>query len=287
MTFELKNKRLFTFGCSFTQYIWPTWADILGRQFEYFENWGLAGAGNLYIFNSIIEANQRHTFTSDDTIVIMWSGLTRVDYYHTNSWAPQGPEYEFNNIDPTGYEIINYAYIHAIKELFDRSGLNYKMISLTPLPKDSKIYKLYKSSIDSVRPFPYKSKSKSINMDTDSIKETHFYQLIENNYNRNKGSSWPEFEDYFNNPDCVADQDIRNEIDDCLKNFTKGYHHLKEGFTVVDSHPTPTEHFDALVKLFSDFTPSGETKAWVKEHTELLKEKNLIPYNTNFPQERL
>ena len=47
-------KRLFTFGCSVTEFIWPTWADILGREFDYYENWGRVGAGNLYIFNSII-----------------------------------------------------------------------------------------------------------------------------------------------------------------------------------------------------------------------------------------
>lgn len=32
--------RLFTFGCSFTKFFWPTWADILGQEFDYYENWG-------------------------------------------------------------------------------------------------------------------------------------------------------------------------------------------------------------------------------------------------------
>ena len=36
--------RLFTFGCSFTQYWWPTWADILGYQHDFYENWGRCGA---------------------------------------------------------------------------------------------------------------------------------------------------------------------------------------------------------------------------------------------------
>ena len=35
--------RLFTFGCSFTNYAWPTWADFLGLEFEHFENWGVSG----------------------------------------------------------------------------------------------------------------------------------------------------------------------------------------------------------------------------------------------------
>ena len=30
-------KRLFTFGCSFTRYYWPTWADMLGQEYDEFE----------------------------------------------------------------------------------------------------------------------------------------------------------------------------------------------------------------------------------------------------------
>jgi hypothetical protein len=44
--------RLFTFGCSFTNYRWSTWADCLAPEFDYFENWGQSGGGNHYIFNS-------------------------------------------------------------------------------------------------------------------------------------------------------------------------------------------------------------------------------------------
>jgi hypothetical protein len=60
-----KYKRLFTFGCSFTRYLWPTWADILAEDIPYYENWGCGGAGNLYISNAIMEAHNRHTLTKD------------------------------------------------------------------------------------------------------------------------------------------------------------------------------------------------------------------------------
>ena len=45
--------RLFTFGCSMTKYYYPTWADILGKHWEYFENWAEPGGGNQFIFNSL------------------------------------------------------------------------------------------------------------------------------------------------------------------------------------------------------------------------------------------
>ena len=49
-----KYKRFFAFGCSFTNYYWPTWADIIGQDSNFYENWAQPGAGNHFIFNSIM-----------------------------------------------------------------------------------------------------------------------------------------------------------------------------------------------------------------------------------------
>ena len=53
MLITLEPKRIFTFGCSFTNYLWSTWANILGYEFREaeFYNFGKSGAGNQYIFN--------------------------------------------------------------------------------------------------------------------------------------------------------------------------------------------------------------------------------------------
>jgi hypothetical protein len=67
--------RLFTFGCSFTNYRWSTWADCLAPEFDYFENWGQSGAGNHYIFNSMMEADQRHQFDEGDTVIVCWTNV--------------------------------------------------------------------------------------------------------------------------------------------------------------------------------------------------------------------
>lgn len=70
-----------TFGCSFTSYE-PclTWPIFLSEQFDETYNFGRAGAGNKYIFNSIIEADTMLNFTSDDKIVVQWSGFLRFDH---------------------------------------------------------------------------------------------------------------------------------------------------------------------------------------------------------------
>ena len=54
-----KYKRLFAFGCSFTCYIYPTWADIIYQSLNEdceFYNCGRSGGGNLFISHRITEA---------------------------------------------------------------------------------------------------------------------------------------------------------------------------------------------------------------------------------------
>ena len=79
------TKRVFAFGCSLTDYRWPTWADIIGRSYhnkgyEYY-NFGNSGSGNQYIANSLHLANIKYKFTPDDIIIVMWSSWTREDRY--------------------------------------------------------------------------------------------------------------------------------------------------------------------------------------------------------------
>ena len=73
------RNRLFTFGCSFTEYRWPTWANILGQNFDQFENWGQPGGGNTFILNSLMECINRNIIQANDTVIIMWTSIGRED----------------------------------------------------------------------------------------------------------------------------------------------------------------------------------------------------------------
>jgi len=55
-----KYKRFFAFGCSFTQYHWPTWANIISKEFKESYNYGQVGAGNFFIYQSLMEAILNH-----------------------------------------------------------------------------------------------------------------------------------------------------------------------------------------------------------------------------------
>lgn len=146
-------KRLFTFGCSFTNYPWPTWANIVASELDIpFWNYAEGGAGNQYIFNMIMQADALHKFTKDDAIMICWSSVTREDRYINDEWQLYGNI--FNNPaasaqgiwgslpwsraqkflanwgDPTGFLVRDLAFVKASVELINSRGCQLTQLSM-------------------------------------------------------------------------------------------------------------------------------------------------------------
>jgi hypothetical protein len=165
--------RLFAFGCSFTNYLWSTWVDCLAPEFDYVENWGQAGGGNHFIFNSLMEADQRHQFGAGDTVIVCWTSTMREDRY-TDQWQTIGafntkiydPGYLREWITERGCLIRDLAMIKAAKVLLEsRPDVNWKFLSMchvmppynynseTSTEKD--IYELYNNVLDSILPSYY------------------------------------------------------------------------------------------------------------------------------------
>lgn len=137
-----RYKRFFAFGCSFTNYIWPTWADIIGQQIDHYENWGKGGAGNQFIFNSLIECNRRHILNKDDLVIIMWTSCSREDRYVDNEWLVAASENreelygkkwmkKFGQ-QSKGLMIRDFAVIDAAQKLLD--CFNCDWLNLCSLP---------------------------------------------------------------------------------------------------------------------------------------------------------
>tara|TARA_B110000858_G_C17697881_1_gene424466 strand:+ start:19 stop:891 length:873 start_codon:yes stop_codon:yes gene_type:complete len=80
-----KHKRLFVIGCSFTHWIWPTWADIIQKQHPHLEyyNFGVPGCGNDYMLTIINQITREYTLDENDLVIIMWSSFHRLSYYNT------------------------------------------------------------------------------------------------------------------------------------------------------------------------------------------------------------
>lgn len=164
--------RLFAFGCSFTNYRWSTWADCLAPEFDIFENWGQAGGGNHYIFNSVMEADQRHHFGTGDTVIVCWTSFTRDDRYVDGRWHTLGnmfacpiynTEYLKTHVDERGYLLRDLAFMKAVKTLLQaRPEVNWKFLSMVeimarPWPDDNTsqhrdVMRLYSDVLDSVLP---------------------------------------------------------------------------------------------------------------------------------------
>lgn len=86
----MAQRRLFTFGCSFTHFFWPTWADILGSTYDHYENWACSGLGNRAIVERLSECVAHNNITSDDNIIVQFTDFHRHDI-HKN-------DIEWNNI---------------------------------------------------------------------------------------------------------------------------------------------------------------------------------------------
>lgn len=133
------KRRLFTFGCSFTNYKWQTWADIIGTQFEEFQNWGKPGAGNFFISSNLYECHHINNITKDDVVLIMFSSIDRFDFINQNSdYETNGSVYGENHslygdfvFDKWSEEFGLYNTwfsVSSAKQLLDSIGCDYQLM---------------------------------------------------------------------------------------------------------------------------------------------------------------
>lgn len=74
------NKRFFSFGCSFSSFWWPTWNDYIGLNFDEYYSYGCGGADNKNILYRLLQADREYKFTSDDTVMVMFTSFNRMSY---------------------------------------------------------------------------------------------------------------------------------------------------------------------------------------------------------------
>jgi len=248
-------KRLFTFGCSFTSFHWPTWADILGREFDYYENWGTTGAGNQFIFNSLIECKTRHQFTSDDHVMIMWSNIAREDRYIRHKWFNPGNilTQNFYNEDyvkkvfcERGYFIRDVAVIAATIDLLKAWGVNFELMTMVPLTNSDQyniskingvedVCSLYQDTLTNIKPSVFET---VFNKDWWSRRSSEFFSI-------------DNIELCFKN----------NPNDDFYAWINAMKHEARP-----DPHPSPDEHLEYLEKVLPDYNISVNTKNWIKNY---------------------
>ena len=101
--------RIIIFGCSFTQYGWPTWANILGYDYDTeYHNFAVPGLGNVGIMHRVLEADAKLKFTKDDKIFILWSSWSREDRVRDCNWIGTGSVFNSGNPEYNNYFIKRY-----------------------------------------------------------------------------------------------------------------------------------------------------------------------------------
>ena len=223
--------RLFAFGCSFTHYTWSTWADILAVHYDEYQNWGQSGGGNQFIFNSVMEADQRHKFGPGDTVIVCWTNIMREDRY-TTGWQAHGnittctfydDAYVRKYVTERGSLIRDLAYIKSTQSFLQNiSGVKYEFLSMCPL--------VYPDQYN-----PYHSMS-----------EPDIQELYSSVLNNIKPSYY----------ETVLAEDRNNGWK--LHNWNTG---------LKDPHPTPVEHLDYLDWVLPGWVTNPDIRVKVVEET--------------------
>ena len=128
---------LYAVGCSHTRYCWPTYADILGQEYDRFENWGQSGFGNLAIMHRALEIAEQAG--PDDKIIVQWTYPTRFDFHRKGDGWYQGGnlQHNFDQVqqtinrycyDPDSYQWHTETYVKLVKQYLDMNVGDFHMI---------------------------------------------------------------------------------------------------------------------------------------------------------------
>lgn len=252
-----KYKRFFTFGCSFTSYMWPTWADVISKEMpaaEFF-NFGLSGAGNTLISYRIAEANNRFKFTDTDLIMVMFTTYCRED-----RWLHEDQSSKIKNQGPgwlAGGNIYNNRFYPDswVRDFASERGY---------MIRDAAVIDLTMKYLDSIPSTTY------------SMLSSPFIT----------GAEAPD--SYSTVP-----HDIHELYQDTFSRFKPSFHEaivhsnwktLENDYSFNDGHPAPNRYYDYLSYL--GFNLSEKSKIYAQETSDLLKSipvRNIVP--VHFPEQ--
>lgn len=201
--------KLLASGCSYTDYYWSTWADIIGAEFTEYQQVGMGGGDNATIARSIV-----NTARANDIVVVMWSSYDRWSFYsETVIPLPKDPD---NHWVHTGSLKTNKQfYVHFYNRV-ERFQTTMDYMQLVDLHSRSLGYEVYHFSA-----FPFFLGEIEKTIDT-RFPEIYKRYNIKNNYTSE--ISLDEFK--------IQNYNLRVKG----KNPLYGLHY--------DNHPTPLCHWD-------------------------------------------
>jgi hypothetical protein len=281
----MTNSRLFTFGCSFTRYHYPTWADIVGKNFSEFQNWGRAGSGNNFILNSLNECDLRNNIDTNDTVIIMWSGLSRIDYYQINAWLYLHNQYfdlkstEYPYSCPQGYEMLSYAWMASAVHVLNHTGCRWKMFQWNRPETESDALALYTPLLRNIVHAPFAANPQSYTLSPKSRIQ------VDDLFHRLRGKDWPGLESIIDGSfeSLPLNDFIKNECKEFLTAIKKDRRMSSGMFNELDQHPSPNTHLKWVEKNLSEYPIDEKTKQWVSHIDDCLLSKKDYAFDANSP----
>lgn len=293
---------LFTFGCSFTSYNWSTWSDILGREFDHYENHGRGGAGNTFIFNSILQCIAERKIKNTSTVIVMWSNVIREDRYVGEDWIAPGCIYNqntYNNefmefVDPVGFFIRDCAHIAGATHALESIGCKFIFLSMMPLDnakeylrlswtekiftndKITQYKRIYKKYFDLIRPSMLEViyKGNWYNRRNELVKDKDWYSSLQvpSDYfydQKPEDSKLPSIHDLQQGNIDKKSRTTSFLIDKMNADTIEEVIEFKL-WEHVDHHPTPLLHLEYLQKVLPEFPISEENIQKVKDEDSAL-----------------
>ena len=138
MDYLAQRLKLAAIGCSFTNYAWPTYADILQA-----DKFGIAGIGNERIFYILLHLYKTQQLHCYDAIIIQWTGPFRFDYLKKDGWTHNDGSIAHSDQNKYIWRKIkdwynedfetekSENYILAIKAICDKIGIKQYHMSMT------------------------------------------------------------------------------------------------------------------------------------------------------------
>lgn len=238
--FSNQPKRFFAFGCSFTNYEWATWANILAYELNVpFYNFGKIGAGNYYISQAIAQADAVYNFNKDDLVIVCWTNISREDrWIDETGWITKGNIYSQSNAYPpefvrkyanhTHFALRDFAMVKLVDEMLLNKTQHHHLQMLNLAQKINKWE----------------------NLDAETNNQVEKLKKI---YKTTLDKLQPDYNDVLTNFGDI-DQKIQKDRREIERKFT-------------DGHPTIAEHYEYLTKTF-DYDFKSTTSKLVKDKHE-------------------
>ena len=242
--------RCFAFGCSFTHYwIWPTWADMAGVNFDEFYNCGMSGASNFMMLRRFLEADHHMKFCAETDHVLI--GLTSFGRYSflrevngQKFWVCRGgPDNWPGSIkDPLASDTALYLNMDFIRKniwkikygIYDTWQMITSIKRLLTLSGVNHTIAMTLDNTHFLEQFPYQLDQKELDM------AREIYELV----------------------------DIKDSLQDFKKDFPSYFN---------DQHPVPEAHYAYLKK----YLPQFDTDKTLNFYNEIINNF----YSNNFDEQ--